>query len=231
MSKLFNISGEERERIKFLHETKNPHAVIVEIGFGGVANALAAQAKPKSEEQKIADGILRATQGAGTNEKNLLFSINKFKDQAQFWNVNSFLKGKTGEDFAGIINGELGRDDGSDVQTIIDKLKTIGLTAIATIDEYNQFVENTFKITGAAKAAAPKKGGTVRQGGQSTANLQQRFQKSQSNLGIKGGTGKMDLETLQTILKTLEGGSVVPAAGGTPDMAKLTASLNTLNQG
>jgi hypothetical protein len=48
-------------------------------------------------------------------------------------------------------------------------------------------------------------------------------------LGIQGG--KMDLQTLQTILKSLEGGESTAAAAttqGTPDLSQLTSLLNQL---
>jgi hypothetical protein len=62
--------------------------------------------------------------------------------------------------------------------------------------------------------------------GQSVNN---RFSKSVETLGIQGG--KMDLQTLQTILKSLEGGESTAAAAttqGTPDLAQLTSLLNQL---
>jgi hypothetical protein len=59
-----------------------------------------------------------------------------------------------------------------------------------------------------------------------------RFAKSTQSLGIQGG--KMDVQTLQSILKTLEGGQSTPAVAatatqGTPDLAQLTSALNQLN--
>lgn len=235
MSKLFNINDEERQRIKNLHESRNPHAVITETiisefiyPMSSVAAAAAPSATQKSEEQKIADGILAATQGAGTNEKNFLASTNKLKDSAQFWNVNSYLKTVGSKlDFAGIVNDEMGNDDGPDVQTIIDKLKTIGITATADINEYNNFKPGTFKITSTGKeTATPKKIGS-KQSTQSAQSVNTRFVQSAKSLGVQNG--KMDLQTLQTILKSLKGES--PAATpsqGTPDLAQLTAALNQL---
>lgn len=61
-------------------------------------------------------------------------------------------------------------------------------------------------------------------------DVNSRFSKSAESLGIKGG--KMDLQTLQTMLKALEGGvessSSMTVAQGAPDIAQLTAALKQL---
>lgn len=65
---------------------------------------------------------------------------------------------------------------------------------------------------------------------QSSSSVNTRFADSAKSLGIQGD--KMDLQTLQSILKTLEGGQSTPAVAatqGTPDLAQLTAALNQLN--
>jgi hypothetical protein len=79
------------------------------------------------------------------------------------------------------------------------------------------------------------KSGTANSGSgsrQSSSSVNTRFADSAKSLGIQ--SGKMDLQTLQSILKTLEGGQSTPAASttstqGTPDLAQLTAALNQLN--
>lgn len=64
---------------------------------------------------------------------------------------------------------------------------------------------------------------------QSSQSVNDRFTKSVSSLGVQNG--KMDLQTLQTILKSLEGGEISQKTPtqGTPDLAQLTAALNQLN--
>jgi hypothetical protein len=67
---------------------------------------------------------------------------------------------------------------------------------------------------------------------QSSSSVNTRFVDSAKSLGIQDG--KMDLQTLQSILKTLEGGQSTQAVAstatqGTPDLAQLTAALNQLN--
>jgi hypothetical protein len=79
------------------------------------------------------------------------------------------------------------------------------------------------------------KSGTANSGSgsrQSSSSVNTRFADSAKSLGIQGD--KMDLQTLQSILKTLEGGQSTPAVAtsstqGTPDLAQLTAALNQLN--
>lgn len=97
----------------------------------------------------------------------------------------------------------------------------------------------TYKVTDAEEQEAKKSCPTVQVGsgsgqrsGQSSVN--NRFASSVKSLGIQGD--KMDLQTLQSILKTLEGGqstaaatgTPTAAATGTPDIAQLTAALNQL---
>ena len=89
----------------------------------------------------------------------------------------------------------------------------------------------------AAKQSCPSgqssggsRGGSRGGSGQSSVNS--RFASSAQSLGIQNA--KMDVGTLQSMLKSLDGGTVspaTPATGGATDIAKLNAALNTLNQG
>lgn len=73
------------------------------------------------------------------------------------------------------------------------------------------------------------KSNTPRQSTNTGSSVNNRFADSVKSLGVEGG--KMDLQTLQTILKSLEGETTTAAAPtqGTPDLAQLTAALNQLN--
>jgi putative hemolysin len=95
----------------------------------------------------------------------------------------------------------------------------------------------TYKVTDAEEQEARKScpvggSGSGQRSGQSSVN--NRFASSVKSLGIQGD--KMDLQTLQSILNTLEGGQSTAAATGTPaaattgtpDIAQLTAALNQL---
>jgi hypothetical protein len=97
--------------------------------------------------------------------------------------------------------------------------------------------KGTYKVTDAEEQEARKScpvggSGSGQRSGQSSVNT--RFASSAKSLGIQGD--KMDLQTLQSILKTLEGGQSTAAATGTPaaattgtpDIAQLTAALNQL---
>ena len=141
---------EELNKMKNLINTKRGVVISEQTMVGMIPTASAAPAAPaapKSEEQKIADGIVSATQGGGTNKKNFLGSINKIKDSKQFWNINAYLKTVGNKlDFAGIVNDEMDNDDGVDVQTIVNKLKSIGVGSTADINEYNNFKPGTFKF-------------------------------------------------------------------------------------
>jgi hypothetical protein len=59
-------------------------------------------------------------------------------------------------------------------------------------------------------------------------NVSQRFSKSLSSAGIQNG--KMDVQTLQKILSTLEGGqsNQLTSSQSQPDLAQLTAAINQL---
>jgi hypothetical protein len=59
-------------------------------------------------------------------------------------------------------------------------------------------------------------------------NVSQRFSKSLSSAGIQNG--KMDVQTLQTIINTLEGGqsNQSTSSQSQPDLAQLTAAINQL---
>jgi hypothetical protein len=59
-------------------------------------------------------------------------------------------------------------------------------------------------------------------------NVSQRFSKSLSTAGIQNG--KMDVQTLQTIINTLEGGqsNQLTSSQSQPDLAQLTAAINQL---
>ena len=93
--------------------------------------------------------------------------------------------------------------------------------------------KTTYSITAAEEQAAKQSckkspSGSIqkRSGGSGQSSVNNRFTKSASSLGIQNG--KMDTQTLQTIISTLEGGQSTAAATGTPDLAQLTAAINQL---
>jgi hypothetical protein len=89
--------------------------------------------------------------------------------------------------------------------------------------------KKTYKPTEAELTVAKNSCSRVpgnRRPGQSSVNT--RFADSAKSLGIQNG--KMDLQTLQTMIKTLDGGSNSTPTQETPDLAQLTAAINQLNQ-
>lgn len=269
MSKLFNISDEERERIKFLHETKNLHAVIIEQADMGYDIA-----------------TIQAELGnVNTDEKKIVDIVKNYKDKASFQNFVNQYKTKTGKDFGTDIRQAIfGGQDRVEIADLSNHLKSLGVTLadaqtgtkaryefkgldtpaakkdtklvnnrqtninnifcsvkngiiVNPASKFNNITwekwKATYKPTDAELSVAKSScssGKKLRQ--KSGQSVNTRFADSAKSLGIQNG--KMDLQTLQTILKTLEGSTEAPATaatGGAPDIAKLTAALNTLNQG
>jgi hypothetical protein len=92
--------------------------------------------------------------------------------------------------------------------------------------------KSKYNVTDAEEQEAKKSCPTVQPGSTSSPSgpsVNTRFADSVKSLGIENG--KMDLQTLQTMLKSLEGETTTAAAPtqGTPDLAQLTAALNQLN--
>ena len=100
--------------------------------------------------------------------------------------------------------------------------------------------KSKYSVTAAEETEAQKTCPTVQTGikvggdsrrnnsGRSSSSVNTRFVQSAKSLGIENG--KMDLQTLQSMLKSLEGGTAAAApTQGQPDLAQLTAALNQLN--
>ncbi|MEI7489683.1 MAG: hypothetical protein WCJ72_20145 [Chryseobacterium sp.] len=64
--------------------------------------------------------------------------------------------------------------------------------------------------------------------GKPMATVQSRIQNVQSQLGIKGGTGKLDTATLQAMINKLS--TTTPPATNNQQLAQLSQTVNTLNQ-
>jgi hypothetical protein len=98
-----------------------------------------------------------------------------------------------------------------------DYIKTFNVTReeITKANELNKKV-----------APAPRQSGQ-RSGQTSQSSVNNSFVKTAQSLGVQNG--KMDLQTIQSIIKTLDGGSTSTPTQ-TPDLAQLTAAINLLNQ-
>ena len=272
MSKLFNINDEERERIKFLHETNNPHAVIVEQDYsrfgnepantkgdyGFVSKGIDAAglkgriARDRQRLQNIANVKKQATANNGMvtvggkqirwtdyiaqyniqpDEIKAAENLNVTADtsaQKQQERYNNIVNIQNSVDANGIIQSKSGGQNGKTWSEYISQYK-ITPDEIKKANDYVASLKGGTSKTPQATGNTQFKGGTKQSVG---APIADRFSKAAQSVGIQNG--KMDLQTLQTILKSLEGGTVAsgtPATGGAPDMAQLTAALNTLNQG
>jgi len=96
------------------------------------------------------------------------------------------------------------------------------------IKTYNVTQDEINKANELNKKAAPASSGQKRQSTQpSQSTVNNSFVKTAQSLGVQNG--KMDLQTIQSIIKTLDGGSTSTPTQ-TPDLAQLTAAINLLNQ-
>jgi hypothetical protein len=295
MSKLFNISDEERERIKFLHETKNPHAVIVEQPFGLVPGADALKQKAakiqknynnysrfgnqpantKGDYNMVSKGLdSLGVKGLVARDRERLNNIANMKKQAAAnkgmvtvggkpmkWtdyiatyniqpdeikaaeniNVTSNAASKNQQDrynnivniqntvdANGIIQNKASSYNGKTWSEYISQYK-ITPDEIKKANDYVASLGKQVKTPPPAAGNTQVKGGIRQSGG---APIADRFSKSAQSIGVQNG--KMDLQTLQTILKTLNGGTeatTTASTGGAPDMTQLTTALNALKQG
>ena len=149
-----NILNEELSRIKKMmgiHEQGLAGNPMTGQASGGQTYQTA-PAKPQnlSPEQQIANKIVIATQGAGTNENGLIAAVKEIKSSGQFFNINAYLKTIGNKlDFAGIMNDEMDAQDEKYVNSVISLLKSIGVNASANT-QGNFFHKNSFQIQGGA---------------------------------------------------------------------------------
>lgn len=274
MSKLFNISDEEKERIKFLHETKNPHAVIIEQDYSRFGNepvntkgdynlvskgidALGGKgriARDRQRLQNIANMKKQAAANKGmitvagkpmkwtdyiaqyniqpdeikaAEKLNVTANATQTNQQNRYKNIVNI---QNTVDANGIIQNKASSFNGKTWSEYISQYK-ITPDEIKKANNYVASLGQSVKTPPPAAGNTQVKGG-IRQTKQGGTPIADRFSKSVQSMGVQNG--KMDLQTLQTVLKTLQGGTEAPATaatGGAPDMAQLTTALNALKQG
>ena len=171
----------------------------------------------------IADAINAAIEGLGTDEKAIKANLQKITTIPDLCAMSNIYQTRHGESLWDALDGDI--DDQSEWKTYV---------YLPLLDAYENSVELGKKVTaapptgaGAAKGTAPVKGGGQRAqgGGQSSVNT--RFASSAQSLGVQNA--KMDVATLQTMLKSLQGGTPTAApTQGTPDATQLNAALNQL---
>ena len=187
----------------------------------------------------IADAINAAIEGLGTDEKAIKANLQKITTIPDLCAMSNIYQTRHGESLWDALDGDI--DDQSEWKTYV---------YLPLLDAYENSVELGKKVTaapptgaGAAKGTAPVKGGGQRAqgggqraqgggqraqgGGQSSVNT--RFASSAQSLGVQNA--KMDVATLQTMLKSLQGDTPTAApTQGAPDTAQLNAALNQLKQ-
>jgi hypothetical protein len=177
----------------------------------------------------IADGLNKAIEGVGTDEDAIKANLQKITTIPDLCAMSNIYQTRHGESLWDALDGDI--DEQQEWKNYV---------YLPLLDAYENSVELGKKVKAApagaatpAKGGAPAKGGGQRAqgggqraqgGGQSSVNS--RFASTAQSLGVQNA--KMDVATLQTMLKTLEGGASSTPAQGTPDATQLTAALNQL---
>jgi hypothetical protein len=185
----------------------------------------------------IADALNAAIEGVGTDENAIKANLQKITTIPDLCAMSNIYQTRHGESLWDALDGDI--DEQSEWKTYV---------YLPLLDAYENSVELGKKVkaapagagtgatTGAAKGTVPVKGGGQRTqgggqrtqgGGQSSVNT--RFASSAQSLGVQNA--KMDVATLQTMLKSLQGDTPTAApTQGAPDTAQLNAALNQLKQ-
>jgi hypothetical protein len=178
--------------------------------------------------------IIRELNNFDSDEQKIVNILKKYKDKASFKNFVDQYKTISGKDFGTDVRRALTPgQDRVEIEDLKKHLTSIGVTMGDAPYDRSKFPSYTFSGLDTISAEPEKpKAETKPQSGNLAQSVNNRFTKSAESLGIQGG--KMDLQTLQSILKTLEGEQSTPAVAtsstqGVPDLAQLTAALNQLN--
>jgi hypothetical protein len=203
-------------------------------------NEVGPASQSRQQLNAIADGLNAAIEGMGTDEKAIKANLQKITTIPDLCAMSNIYQTRHGESLWDALDGDI--DEQSEWKTYV---------YLPLLDAYENSVELGKKVkaapagaaTGAAKGTAPVKGGGQRAqgggqraqgggqraqgGGQSSVNT--RFASSAQSLGVQNA--KMDVATLQTMLKSLQGDTPTAApTQGAPDTAQLNAALNQLKQ-
>ena len=193
-------------------------------------NEVGPASQSRQQLNAIADGLNAAIEGLGTDEKAIKANLQKITTIPDLCAMSNIYQTRHGESLWDALDGDI--DEQSEWKTYV---------YLPLLDAYENSVELGKKVkaapagagtgatTGAAKGTVPVKGGGQRTqgGGQSSVNT--RFASSAQSLGVQNA--KMDVATLQTMLKSLQGDTPTAApTQGAPDTAQLNAALNQLKQ-
>jgi hypothetical protein len=169
----------------------------------------------------IADGLNAAIEGMGTDENAIKANLQKITTIPDLCAMSNIYQTRHGESLWDALNGDI--DDQSEWKNYV---------YLPLLDAYENSVELGKKVKSAPAAAAAKtgaaKGGGQRAQGGGQSSINSRFVSTAQSLGVQNA--KMDVATLQTMLKSLQGDTPTAApTQGAPDLAQLTAKLNQLN--
>jgi gas vesicle protein len=195
----------------------------------------------------IADALNTAIEGVGTDEKAIKANLQKITTIPDLCAMSTIYQTRHGESLWDALDGDI--DEQAEWKNYV---------YLPLLDAYENSVELGKKVKAAPAGAAPagaapaatkgavagavKGGGQRAQGGGQRAqgggqraqgggqsSVNSRFASSAQSLGVQNP--KMDVATLQTMLKSLQGGTPTAApTQGAPDTAQLNAALNQLKQ-
>jgi hypothetical protein len=175
----------------------------------------------------IADGLNKAIEGVGTDEDAIKANLQKITTIPDLCAMSNIYQTRHGESLWDALDGDI--DEQQEWKNYV---------YLPLLDAYENSVELGKKVKAGAKPGAAKPGAAkpgsktvakqvIRQG-QNNGSVNDRFASTAQSLGVQNA--KMDVATLQTMLKTLEGGTSTTPVQGTPDATQLTAALNQLKQ-
>lgn len=179
----------------------------------------------------IADSLNAAIEGVGTDENAIKANLQKITTIPDLCAMSNIYQKRHGESLWDALDGDI--DEQSEWKTYV---------YLPLLDAYENSVELGKKVkaapAGAAKGTVPAKGGNsgaktvakqVINRGQNNQSVNNRFASSAQSLGVQNA--KMDVATLQTMLKSLQGDTPTAApTQGAPGTAQLNAALNQLKQ-
>jgi hypothetical protein len=181
-----------------------------------------AASQSRQQLNAIADALNAAIEGLGTDEKAIKANLQKITTIPDLCAMSNIYQTRHGESLWDALDGDI--DDQSEWKNYV---------YLPLLDAYENSVELGKKVK-----AAPAKGGNkaaktvakqVINRGQNNQSVNNRFVSSAQSLGVQNA--KMDVTTLQNMLKSLQGDTpTATPTQGAPDTAQLTAALNQLKQ-
>ena len=170
----------------------------------------------------IADALNAAIEGAGTDEDAIKANLQKITTIPDLCAMSNIYQTRHGESLWDALDGDI--DEQSEWKSYV---------YLPLLDAYENSVELGKKVKAApagaatpAKGGAPAKGGGQRAQGGGQSSVNSRFASTAQSLGVQNA--KMDVATLQTMLKSLQDGAPASPTSGTPDVAQLSTALNQL---